>query len=86
MFEPIRLLQAPQGYIPGCNTEHREVENVMYQTFKGGRVVFKLNKTTGVAEALVDNRNVGTWKQLTVGDWANVLYTLETEFNHLIEK
>ena len=85
-FEPIQLKQAPQDFIPNCDTHHDEVGKVMRQWFKGGRVRFNYYKTTGMAEALVDGRTVGTWKDVTVGMWGNILYTLQTEFNHLIEQ
>lgn len=86
MFSSISLKQAPDGYMPTCNTHHHETENTMYQTFPGGRVVFKFNKTTGIADAFVDNRHVGTWDDLTIRTWSDVLYTLETEFKNYIDE
>lgn len=86
MFSSIQLKQAPQGYVPTCSCRHSETENTMYQTFPGERVVFKFNKTNGLAEAFVDNRLVGSWNDLTVKTWGDVLYTLETEFKNYIDK
>jgi|GEM_PF-2585778 len=77
------LKQAPQGYIPNCDTYHDEVGNVMRQHFNGG-VSFIYYKNTGYCEALVDNRVVGRWKDITVGMWGDILYTLETEFKDKI--
>jgi len=85
-FQPIQLKQAPQDFVPNCDTHHDEVGNVMRQWFKGGCVRFNYYKSTGLAEALVDNRVVGTWTNVTVGMWGNILFTLQTEFNHLIEQ
>lgn len=85
MFGNIELKQAPQGYIPNCETLHDEVGNVMRQSFKGGRVRFNYYKNTGLAEALVDNRTVGNWYDVTVGMWGDILYTLETEFKDKID-
>ncbi len=84
MFGNIELKKAPQGYVPNCETVHDEVGRVMRQQFKGGKVRFNYDKTTGTAEAIVDNRVVGRWNDLTVGMWGDVLYTLETEFKDKI--
>ena len=67
------LKQAPQGYIPNCDTYHDEVGNVMRQWFN-------YDKNTGVGEAIVEGRVVGRWNEITVGTWGDILYTLETEF------
>lgn len=85
-YQTINLLQAPISYIPACDTHHDEVGNVMRQWFKGDRVRFNYYKNTGFAEALVDGDVVGAWNRVTVGMWANILYTLETRFKHLIDK
>lgn len=79
------IKNAPQGYIPDCDTCHDEVGKVMRQWFKGGRVRFIYDKSTGVAEAIVEGRVVGRWSDITVGMWGNILYTLETEFKNKID-
>lgn len=79
----LTIKKAPQGYIPNCETYHDEVANTMRQHFNGG-VSFIYYKSTGYCEALVDNRVVGRWKDLTVGMWGDILYTLETEFKDKI--
>lgn len=78
------LKQAPQGYIPNCDTHHDEVGNVMRQWFNGGKVRFNYDKNTGVGEATVEGRVVGRWDEVTVGMWGDILYTLETEFKDKI--
>ena len=78
------LKQAPQGYIPNCDTRHDEVGNVMRQWFNGGKVRFNYDKNTGVGEATVEGRVVGRWDEVTVGTWGDILYTLETEFKDKI--
>lgn len=80
----ILLMQAPQGFIPNCETEHTSTE--MLQTFPGGKVRMNYDKTTGTATAYVDGRPIGTWKDLTIRTWGDILYTLQTTFNHIISK
>lgn len=85
-FKPIQLKRAPRDYILNCDLHHDEVGNVKRYWFKGDRVRVNYYKSTGLAEALVDNRVVGTWTDLTVGMWGDILYTLETEFKDKINK
>ena len=85
-FKPIKLKRAPRAYILNCDLHHDEVGNVKRQWFKGDRVRVNYYKSTGLVEALVDNRVVGTWTNLTVGMWSDILYTLETEFKDKINK
>lgn len=77
---------APAGFIPNCETQHLEVEGIILQTFKGGRVILKLYRKDSHCEAVIDNRTVGTFKDLTIRDWSNILYTLQTDFANLIER
>lgn len=79
------LKEAPAGFIPNCETRHLEVENVMLQEFKGGKVALKLYKSDSHCEAVVEGRTVGRFTDVTIRDWSNILYTLQTEFANLIE-
>ncbi|MEG1159352.1 MAG: hypothetical protein RSD70_03095 [Acidaminococcaceae bacterium] len=80
----LQLKKAPQGYIPACDTQHSEADNVMHQWFPGGRVRFDYDKTTGIGQASVDGRIIGSWDVVTIGMWGDILYTLNTDFKHLI--
>ena len=88
MFASISLKAAPKGFVPACYTQHgysKEGNKVMRQWFKGEHVHFDYDMTTGEGIARVDNREIGRWKDITVGMWGNILYTLQTEFSHRID-
>lgn len=80
----IELKQASRDFVPNCETVHEETTAVIRQTWPGNNVWFTLNKKTGEGEARVDNRVVGRWKDVTVGMWDDIVYTLETEFSDRI--
>lgn len=86
IYTQMQLKRAPLGYVPGCETQHDDIANVMRQVFPGGRVRLTYDKHSGRVEALVDSRSVGRWDKLTVGTWYDILYTLENDFSTLIAK
>lgn len=79
------LKKAPAGYIPGVETSH-DADNVMRQTFPGGRIKLECNKTNSEAVVTIDGRQVARFKELTIADWGNILYTLETQYKEYITK
>lgn len=81
----IPLLQAPAGYMPNVDTDHDHANNVMSQTFKGGRVHFFYYVDGANASAFVDGEKVGAWEAVTVDLWGDILYSLEQNFSNLIE-
>lgn len=83
MLENYPLKQAPQGYVPNCETEH-DADGNMRQAFKGGRVTLVCSKHNGNAEARVNGRLIGRWNDITIQQWGNILYTLETDFKYEI--
>ena len=85
MLTSNNLQSAPAGYVPQVSTRHNEQKKQICQTFKGGRVVFILSKETSSGEAFVDGCCVGTWKDITVGDWSDILYTLSKRYNDIIK-
>lgn len=82
--ENIVLKQAPRGFMPNCEAHHEEVSGILRQIWPGNAVCFELNKKNGEGIASVDRRIVGHWKDVTVGMWADIVYTLETEFKDRI--
>ena len=80
MFENIKLKEAPQGYIPNCETRY-DADGNMRQTFKGGRVELVNTKQNRRTEAFVNGRKIGSWFDITIEEWGNILYTLETDFS-----
>lgn len=84
MLQNLTLKTAPKGYIPKCETRHGV--DMMRQSFRGDRVRFELDLGNGVAEAIVDDRTIGRWGSITIKEWSDILYTLETEFSDKIEK
>ena len=79
------LKEAPAGFIPNCNTRHLEAEGIILQEFKGGKVTLELYKTDSHCEAVVEGRTVGRFTDVTIRDWSNILYTLQTEFANQID-
>ena len=47
----MQLKKAPLGYVPGCETQHDDIANVMRQVFPGGRVRLTYDKHSGRVEA-----------------------------------
>lgn len=76
----MELLTAPAGYMPKCATRHDESRKTMYQYFSGNRVKFVVDNSTLRAEAIVDNRCIASWHDITLRQWSDILYTLETNF------
>ena len=84
MTENYPLKQAPQGYVPNCETEHT-ADNNMHQRFKGGRVKLDCDKNNSVAVASVDGRVIGRWTDVTIPPWGDMLCTLENDFANQIQ-
>lgn len=82
MISAFQLLEAPKGFCPNCNTAYDD--DYQTQTFKGGKVQLKINRRTSEVEAYVNNEKVGCWEDVTVGQWSNILYTLQVRFTKLI--
>ena len=79
------LKEAPAGFIPNCETRYLETEGIILQVFKGGKVTLKLYKSDSHCEAVVESRTVGRFTDVTIRDWSNILYTLQTEFANQID-
>jgi len=77
--------KAPKGYVPNVHTEHQEVPAAMRQTFPGGKLVFELDKKPhGEARVIVCGNVLGRFVDLTIQQWGDLLYTLETRFSKYI--
>ena len=84
-MQNFQLKQAPAGYVPNVETTHG-ADCVMRQTFPGGRIKLECNKTNSEAVVTIDGRQVARFKELTIADWGNILYTLETQYKEYITK
>lgn len=84
MFQNLTLKSAPKGYIPKCETRHGI--DTMRQWFKGDRIRLEMDLGTGHTEVTVDGRTIGRWDSITIKEWSDILYTLETEYSDKIEK
>ena len=81
----LTLLIAPISYKPSrCTVDRIDARQVIRLTFNGGRVMFDWHQAEGISVAIVDGEIVGEWTNPTVGKWFDILYTLETKYNHLI--
>lgn len=77
--------RAPKDYVPNVHTVHQEVPAVMRQTFPGGKLVFELDKKPhGEARVIVCGSVIARFVDMTIQQWGDVLYTIETRYKNLI--
>jgi hypothetical protein len=84
-MQNFQLKQAPAGYVPNVETTHG-ADCVMRQTFPGGRIVVEMDKKNGGAVVTIDGREVARFKDPTISDWGNILYTLESDYTEFINQ
>lgn len=73
---------APNNYIPNVDTHHDHAQGVMRQFF-GNRVELCVSRETNNAKIIIDGNTVAAFDDMTLGNWGDVLYSLQMIYNQL---
>lgn len=67
---------------PDVDTYFDHAQGVMRQFF-GNRVELCVSRETNNAKIIIDGNTVATFDDMTLGNWSNVLYSLQQIYNQL---